>query len=134
MTFLVKARGVASVPPTELEGERAMQTSVHRWPDEPDRTALEHRFTDTPDGALAGSWWVKNVVAPWCIWSYDDDAHRLSVTRSTATRTTQLPANAIPTTDVERRKMFPLLALHLARDMRRPVARDMRRLVRVKSK
>jgi hypothetical protein len=121
MTFCDAARGVASVM-QQPRGMDMSQRNVLRTPSkEPDREALEHRFTDTPDGSLAGSWWIRDVLVPWCIWSYDVDAHRLSVTRSTATRTTQLPRSAALTSEPEQRKMLPLLALHLARDMRRPV-------------
>jgi hypothetical protein len=95
-----------------------MQTSVHRRPGEPNRTELEHRFADTP-GTLAGSWWVRSGLTPWCTWSYDSTVHRLTVTRETSTRTTELPCSAIPTTNSDQRKLLPLLALNVARDMRR---------------
>ena len=96
-----------------------MQSNVTRSATIPDRDSLEHRFTDTPDDSLAGSWWVRNALSPWCLWTYDVDDHRITVTRGTATRSAELPRSALVTTDAELRKMLPLLALHLARERRR---------------
>ena len=93
-----------------------MKSNTTRSGDMPDRAALEHRFTDTPDGTLAGTWWPRNSLIPWCEWRYDAEHHRITVTRATRTRTAQLPASATPRTEGEQRKVLPLLALHLARD------------------
>lgn len=47
---------------------------------------MEHRFTLSPDGSLAGAWWDRDNSRPFCIWEYDGANHLLFVERGSVTR------------------------------------------------
>ena len=81
---------------------------------------LEHRFTDTPDGNPAGTWWSRKSLAPWCSWRYNPDDRHMEVVRGSRVSEHRLPRSAAPHTLSEEQSILPLLALHLARQMERP--------------
>jgi hypothetical protein len=84
-----------------------------------ERGPLEHRFTDTPDGTQAGTWWARNAVVPWCTWAYDADRSIISVHHGAHSRVLTLPPGAVPNTQAEEHRILPMLALHLTRLMER---------------
>ena len=84
---------------------------------------LEHRhtFTNTPDGALAGTWRsTDRIMFPICSWIYDLPEGLLSVTRGRTVRVFDCPATKEMKTDGERRSILPHLALTYARSIKQP--------------
>src|SRR4029453_14231526 len=81
----------------------------------------QHIFAVTPDGALAGTWRsTDRMVFPICKGVFDLPEGLLHITRGRVTRAFDCPLSKGLTTDAERRRNLPRIALDLSRTIRQP--------------
>jgi hypothetical protein len=78
---------------------------------------MEHRFTDTPDGSLAGAWWQADQIRPLCVWSYEETSRLIHVERGAAERLERFPLGEVPVGRDELFIALPKAALLIAKEL-----------------
>jgi hypothetical protein len=78
---------------------------------------MEHRFTDTPDGSLAGAWWQGDQIRPLCVWRYEETSRLIHVERGTAERLERFPLDDVPIGRDELFIALPKTALLIANEL-----------------
>jgi hypothetical protein len=92
-------------------------SQYRRYPGLQLETTVEHHFTETQEGSIAGAWWAPHAASPELAWMFDVGRKVLIVTTRTGARTERRIVGERSLCDEAGRKFLPGLALYISRQV-----------------